>query len=43
MEMCSFWYLQRRVLLHKMIMIFGKGSIYGDAVYFDIYKSIIVT
>ena len=30
MEMCSFWYLQSGVLLHKMIMIFGKGSIYGD-------------
>ena len=42
MEMCSFWYLQRRVLLHKMIMIFDKGSIYGDVFilifteYFDI-------
>ena len=31
MEMCSFWYLQRRVLLHKIIMIFVKGSIYADA------------
>ena len=30
MEMCLFWYLQRRVLLHKIIMIFVKGSIYGD-------------
>ena len=30
MEMCIFWYLQSGVLLHKMIMIFGKGSIYGD-------------
>ena len=30
MQMCLFWYLQRRVLLHKMIMIFVKGSIYGD-------------
>ena len=30
MEMCLFWYLQSWVLLHKMIMIFVKGSIYGD-------------
>ena len=30
MEMCLFWYLQSGVLLHKMIMIFVKGSIYGD-------------
>ena len=30
MEMCSFWYLQNGVLLHKIIMICGKGSIYGD-------------
>ena len=34
MEMCIFWYLQRRrVFLHKMIMIFGEGSIYGECLF----------
>ena len=30
MQMCLFWYLAVEYCLHKMIMIFGEGSIYGD-------------
>ena len=40
MEMCSFWYLQRRLWYcwHKMIMIFGQRINIWRCVYFDIYR-----
>ena len=43
MEMCLFWYLQSGVLLHKMIMIFVKGSIYGDVFILIFTEESIVT